>query len=195
MRATDVAGNTDGSPASYTWLVDTTAPSSTVTFPTAAESYTAAEWAAGCTAAGLCGTYADGAGSGVAEVEVSIRQGSSNYWNGTAFASATEAWNDATLAAGDWSYGFPTASFPTEGSYTVRVRAIDDVANMQSPSTRTCTINRDDPETTIDSSPSDPTSATSAVSTSPRPRAARRSSAGSTAAPGASAPARRATRA
>src|SRR5207247_1191438 len=29
-RATDVAGNTDGSPASYTWTVDLTAPQTTI---------------------------------------------------------------------------------------------------------------------------------------------------------------------
>ena len=162
VRATDVAGNTDGTPASYTWLVDTTAPSSTTSFPVASESYTAAEWAAGCATAGLCGTYSDGSGAGVASVEVSIRRGTGNYWNGTGFSSAFEVWNTATLAGGNWSYAFAAVSFPADGNYTVRVRTTDAVANVETPSSRTFTIDRDDPQTTIDSNPADPTSSTSA---------------------------------
>ena len=65
VRATDVAGNRSASAASYTWLVDTTAPTSTATFPVASAEYNATGWAAGCGTAGLCGTYSDGAGSGV----------------------------------------------------------------------------------------------------------------------------------
>ena len=34
MRATDPAGNTDATPASYTWIIDTGAPSVTITAPT-----------------------------------------------------------------------------------------------------------------------------------------------------------------
>ena len=162
VRATDVAGNTDASPASYTWLVDTTAPSSTVTFPANSGTYNTAGWNAGCGTNGLCGTYGDGSGSGVSQVQVSIRQGAGNYWNGTSFASATEVWNTATLAGGNWSLTFPAASFPADGSYTVRVRAVDAVANTETPSNRTFTIDRTAPQTTIDSNPASQTSSTSA---------------------------------
>ena len=275
VRATDPAGNTDGNPAAFNWTIDTVDPTSTATFPAASGSYTAAEWDAGCTPAGLCGTYSDagtgvvdvevsirrgtgnywdGSGfssatevwndatlaggdwtydfeagrlpgrrqlhgaaararrrrqhadalepdvrlrrrrrrprrspsppprarttppagtraapptgsaaptptrtSGVAEVEVSIRRGTGNYWNGTGFSSATEVWNDATLAAGDWTYGFDSSDFPADGTYTVRVRATDVAGNTESASSRTFTYDTTAPQTTIDSSPTDPT--------------------------------------
>ena len=83
---------------------------------------------AGCTAPGLCGTYSD-SGVGVVDVEVSIRRGNGNYWTDTGFSSATEVWNDATRAAGDWTYEFHSGDFPADGSYTVRVRARDDAEN------------------------------------------------------------------
>ena len=150
VRATDQAGNQDASPASYTWLVDTTAPTSTATFPAASGSYTAAEWNAGCGTPGLCGTYGDGTGSGVAEVEVSIRQGTGNYWDGTGFASGSEVWNTATIGGGNWSYAFPAASFPADDTYTVRVRARDAVANTQTPTSRTFTFDATAPSASVD---------------------------------------------
>ena len=165
MRATDPVGNTDASSASYTWLVDTTAPSSTVTFPVASATYNTAGWNSGCATSGLCGTYGDGTGAGVAEVEISIRQGSGDYWNGTAFSSGAEIWNDASLSTGNWSLAFAAGNFPADGGYTVRVRAVDAVANAQTPSSRTFTIDRDGPETSIDSNPVHPTASTSATFT------------------------------
>ena len=145
VRATDVAGNTDGSPATFTWLVDTTAPASTTSFPASGGEYNAAGWDAGCPTAGLCGTYADGSGSGVTEVEVSIRRGSGNYWDGTGFSSATEVWNDADLAGGDWSYELDAADLPADGNYTIRVRASDDVGNTETPTSRTFEYDTTDP--------------------------------------------------
>ena len=113
-------------------------------------SYTAAEWNAGCGTNGLCGTYGDGSGSGVAEVEVSIRQGTGNYWDGSGFSSASEVWNDSTIGGGNWSYAFPAGSFPADGSYTVRVRARDAVANTQAPTSRTFTFDATAPSAAVD---------------------------------------------
>ncbi|HSE81724.1 MAG TPA: Ig-like domain-containing protein, partial [Gaiellaceae bacterium] len=162
VRATDVAGNQDASPASYTWLVDTIAPSSTTAFPAAGGDYNATGWDTGCATNGLCGTFSDTGGSGAAQVEVSIRQGSGDYWDGAAFTSATETWNNTTLAAGDWSYALDSTDFPADGPYTIRVRAIDAVANVEAPSSRTFTYDSTEPETSIDSSMADPTNLTSA---------------------------------
>ena len=162
VRATDVAANVDASPASYTWVVDTVAPTSTVSFPASAGTYNTAGWNTGCGTNGFCGTYSDGTGSGVAQVQVSIRQGAGNYWNGTSFGSGTEVWNNGTIAGGNWSLTFPAASFPADDTYTVRVRAVDDAANTETPSSRSFTIDRAAPQTTIDSNPPSQTSSTSA---------------------------------
>ena len=118
--------------ASVTVAGDTTAPASTIAFPSAAV-YSAASWNAGCTSS-LCGTASDTGGSDLQKVEISVRQGSGNYWNGSAFASASEVWN---LASGtsSWMYGFGASSFPADGAYTVSSRATDNALNVQSPVT------------------------------------------------------------
>jgi hypothetical protein len=145
VRARDAAGNTDPSPASHTWVVDTTAPSSTTTFPAASGSYNTSGWNAGCATSGFCGTYSDGAGSGVQKVELSIRRGSGNYWDGSGFSSGSEVWNPADLSGGNWSFAFAASSFPADGQYTVRVRATDNVSLVETPGSRTFTYDAADP--------------------------------------------------
>ena len=73
--------------ASVHVVVDTVQPTSTLTFPGAGP-YAAAGWNAGCLSS-ICGTAADSGGSGLQKVEVSIRRGSGNYWDGvSSFSSA-----------------------------------------------------------------------------------------------------------
>jgi large repetitive protein len=139
--------------------VDKTSPTATTTFP-GAQSYNAAGWNAGCAAAGFCGTASD-ALSGVQKVELSIRQGSGNYWDGSAFASPSEVFLPAAGTTA-WSYGFAAAAFPADGSYTVRVQATDNATNVGTPVSRTFTYDTVPADTTITAAPANPSNSSSA---------------------------------
>ena len=111
---------------------DATPPTSTLTFP-ATGPYNAAGWNAspGCPAESICGTAQDNpGGSGVQDVQVSVRQGSGNYWNGSAFGSPTRFWNVASGTT-SWSLAFPASDFPADGTYTVTVSAVDVDGNVE----------------------------------------------------------------
>jgi len=126
--ATDGAGNTDDSTATFT--IDRTDPTVAIAFPADAATYDNAEWDAGCTST-ICGTAA-GTGSATTLVEVSILDTTSGlYWNGAAFSSGSEAFQTATGTA-IWSLAFPSANFPANGSYTVHVVATDGAGNTGS---------------------------------------------------------------
>jgi hypothetical protein len=135
VKARDAAAN-DGAAASFTWTVDTTPPTASVTFAAAGSSYNTVGFTSGCGTAStgdICGTAADTGGSGVQKVQVSFRQGSGNYWNGTSFGSASEVLFDATGTT-SWSYAFAGSNFPASGSYTIRAVATDVVTNSVSAS-------------------------------------------------------------
>ncbi len=156
IRALDAAGNASVA-TSTTWTVDATAPTAAMTFPTST-TYNLASWTAGCStpAVGdLCGTASD-AGSGLADVSVSLRRVSTNsYWDGTSFGSSSESWR-TTTGTTSWSYGFNSSSFPGDGSYVVRYRATDAVGNT-TVGTVTLTIDTAPPPAPqIDRAPSDP---------------------------------------
>jgi len=136
ITVTDQAGNTATASPSVT--VDNTAPTVAITFPTS--SY-AGGWLAGCSTAStadICGTASD-ATSGVASVQVSLRQAASpnNYWDPTAslFDSSTEVLMGSTLALPSWTFPAAAAWFTTSSAYTIRAVATDGAANTQTTST------------------------------------------------------------
>ncbi len=126
VRAIDAAGNADGSPASFTWTVDTTAPDTQIdSHPAGLSNSAAAQFA-------FSGT--DGSGSGVASYE--CRRDSTE----------ASAWSPC---ASPQSY----ASLP-DGAHTFQVRAIDAAGNTDaSPATFNWTIDTTAPTATIDAGP------------------------------------------
>ena len=158
---TSNSGNTFTTAASF----DTTPPTAAISFPVSGTDYNAAGWTAGCgtsIADDFCGTAADTGGSGVSLVEVSIRHGAGNYWNGTSFASPSEVRFTASGTT-SWSYAFDGANFLVDGGYTVRAIPTDGAGNVGTSVSTTFTIDTTPPPApTIGSGPANPTNATTA---------------------------------
>ena len=119
------------------------APASAVAFPASAL-YGVTTWNAGCASPGFCGTATDNSGAGLQKVELTIRQGTGNYWDGSGFSSVTPVFVPAT-GTGTWSYAFPATSFSADGAYTVQARAVDNLNGVETPSSRTFTVDRTPP--------------------------------------------------
>jgi hypothetical protein len=137
LTATDNAGNATTT-SNQTVVVDNTAPTVSITFPTAGY---AGGWDAGCATAGLadvCGTATD-ATAGVAKVQVSFRQSAapSLYWNPglLTFSSASEVLSNATLALPSWSSPMAAGAFTNATGYTLRALATDAAGNTATTST------------------------------------------------------------
>jgi hypothetical protein len=140
VTVTDLAGNAVTS-TNQTVVVDNTAPTVAITFPTSSYS---GGWLAGCgtaSTADICGTASD-AGSGVASVQVSLRQAAAPglYWNPatSSFSSATEVLMPATGTT-SWSLAAASAWFTNLTSYTIRAVATDSASNAAAPVTTTFT--------------------------------------------------------
>ena len=126
------ATDSDGHVATAVYLLDSTAPTDATTFASDGSTYSAAQWNAGCSTPGLCGTAADTGGSGVASVQLSVERNSDgDYWNGTSFVSGPETYLGATGTT-TWSYPLSSAALDDHGSYTVHVRATDNAGNTSS---------------------------------------------------------------
>ncbi len=106
-------------------VIDTTAPTGSITFPVNSTSYNPGTWTDAVT-----GTAGD-AGSGVAAAQVSIQKdgGASACWNGTAaFDQVCPNWVTAPGAT-SWSRSLADSALPS-GSYVVTLRATDNVGNV-----------------------------------------------------------------
>ena len=126
FQITAVSGGKSGGTTSYSWTIDTSAPTAAITFPRNNGIYDSAGYSAGCAPAGICGTAADP--SGVASVRVSIKRGSTGkYWNGSSFTTSGETFNTASGTT-SWRY---VLALPPDDIYTVHVQATDTLGNTQ----------------------------------------------------------------
>jgi large repetitive protein len=165
-------------PARYSWTVDYKAPQLAVSFAANNATYGSARWRAGCSpqGTGLCGTVT--APAGLKSVIVWIQQGGSGkYYNGRAYTSRQVVWNNAALSPkpakgkrvvrATWSYRLDLPR--PDGKYTVRVRATDQIGNInrgRTQKTLSFVVDTASPPTpTITSGPANPTAATSATLT------------------------------
>ena len=127
--------------------MDSTSPTSAITFPANNGFYNTAGWTGT-----LTGTANDpGAGaSGLANVGVSIKRLSDNkWWNGTSFSSNTEVFNTAT-GTSSWSLPLAASNLTDNVQYTVRSQATDIAGNVQTtPASATFTYDTTPPTSSI----------------------------------------------
>jgi len=135
-----VGGSKTSSTTSYSWTIDTTAPSASISFPDNAVALGAGDWGAHCPDhAAICGSARDA--GGIATVALSIQRVGGQWWSGSSFDQGSESFVNARLdspghSSTRWSYQL---RLPADGSYTVHVRAIDEAGNKTSPAAQAVT--------------------------------------------------------
>jgi hypothetical protein len=164
-----VAGTKTSSTTSYKWTIDTTPPTIALAFPISGHDYGETGWSTGCSGSpGLCGSAKDT--SGVKSAVISIQQGSGHWWGGSSFNQTSEYFNATTLAspgASSTAWTYPM-SLPPNASYTVHVRATDQLGNTTPAGSQvaaTFTVERAPPTPVITSGPGEQTTATTATFT------------------------------
>ena len=139
-RSTDDASNVETPGAGITFTFDTTLPTSTITAICSVGGN-------GCTTVGqasspqesfsvqsIAGTTTDTAGgAGVASVEVSIKDTTTNKWySGASFVDSTETYLPA-VGTDTWSYNSSAMSLVIGHIYLIHAKSIDNATNVQSP--------------------------------------------------------------
>src|SRR5207244_2376060 len=147
VKATDQAGNTDATPAGYTWTIDSTSPiTALVTTPV-----DGAANQAGSVPASFGGSIADnggGVGMNANSTTFTLQRGSDDqYWNGSGWQAAVAnlaTTHGATIGstAATWTDNvvLPAWSSEAAGAYTVQAKATDKAANTFTGSAVTFTL-------------------------------------------------------
>src|SRR5204862_7268300 len=83
-------------------------------------------------------------------VQVAVQQGSGSYWDPAAgtFSSASQLFFTATGTTG-WSYAFPYANFPVDGSYTTYAKATDAAGNISTTASNAFNVDDTKPTSAI----------------------------------------------
>ena len=114
-------------------------PASARTFPAAAGLYGTASWTAGCATRRALRHGDRQLRRRAPEGRALDPPGRGNYWNGSA-SRARRRCSSLATGTSSWSYGFPAASFPADGAYTVQTRATDNLNGVETPTSTTFTI-------------------------------------------------------
>jgi subtilisin-like proprotein convertase family protein len=136
VKATDPAGNTDGSPATRSWTIDTgvpdtTAPMVTLTSPADGS-------ATNDTTPTLAGSAGNAAGD---STTVTLK-----IWSGTGTSGSPLHTLAATRSGGSWSTDAPPLA---QGTYTARAEQSDSSANTGFSSANTFTVDTAAPAVTL----------------------------------------------
>jgi hypothetical protein len=129
-----LAGSKTSSTTAYSWTVDSTPPVTTISFPGNGTTLGAQDWARHCQShAAICGGARDS--NGVSSIVISIQRDGGKWWGGSAFDQSSETFRAATVdSAGrnstGWSYPL---SLPSDGGYTIHIRAVDEAGNKTTP--------------------------------------------------------------
>jgi|GEM_PF-2026418 len=130
-----VGGSKTSSTTSYSWTIDTTAPSASISYPNDGITLGTADWGAHCPGhVSLCGSASDA--HGVNSVLISIQRSGGNWWGGGAFDRSSELFGPVDISGSGrnsvrWSYSL---RLPADGTYTLHVRATDEAGNTTSSS-------------------------------------------------------------
>lgn len=152
VRAIDAANNIGLWSDLWKVTVDNTKPQSFITTPTnpgSGSTIYVTSWSGA-----ILGTATD-ALSGVDTVNISIENGSGEYFDGTSFVtSGSELLLATTYSGGNWEYSGLTS--PLEGSYTIRSHAMDNAGNIENTYSVTVILDHTIPEVSITLNPATP---------------------------------------